>query len=135
MGLRNLKAYKKDGSRMFQGIDEAWHRKLLVALIGFRVKPEQLRSNKFLYPIEVVDGSDSKRKLRLSLNIDADREQDVTQLLYSLDASNSTNKVWVTPALPMLFFSLIGLLVTISVGDIVMGSIISVMGRSGHFFS
>jgi Flp pilus assembly protein protease CpaA len=134
MVLKNLKAYKEDGSRMFQGLDEAWYSKLLVAFIGFRVKPEQLKSNNFLYPLEVVDGSDSKRRLRLSFNVDADREQDVTQLLYSLGKSNSAGKVWVTPALPMLLFSLIGLLVTISVGDIVMGSIINVIGRPGYFF-
>jgi Flp pilus assembly protein protease CpaA len=128
--MRNFRAYLKEGKTMFQEFgQEAWYSKLMAVLIGFRVDQEELRKNTFLYPIEVADSSRfSGRRFKLSFNVDSDREKEVRQLLSSL--SNSSTRVWVTPGLPMLLFVLVGLLFTVSVGDLVVGGLFGIMARA-----
>jgi len=128
IAMRNARSYIREGGKMFQGFDqESWYKKLMATLIGFRVDQEKLRENNFLYPIEIADSlGSSGRRFKLSFNACSDREQEVTQLLSSLKADPYA-MVWATPALPMLLFALIGLLLTITVGDFVMGAIFVVI--------
>ena len=114
---------------MFQGFSVAWYSKLMATLIGFRVSREELRRNAFLYPIEVVAASGSgHRRFRFSFDAEMDREREVNLLLSSFNADANV-MVWATPALPMLLFVLIALIISITAGDVVMGVIFNIIAH------
>jgi prepilin signal peptidase PulO-like enzyme (type II secretory pathway) len=125
-GLRNLATYLARAEDMFEGLqDERWWRKVMACILGYRTELSKLRSTFYLYPMEeVVQGTESPhRALKLYIDAETDREPLVSDLSDSLAKLGYEGKVWVTPGIPMLLFILIGLILTLILGDIVFSTV------------
>jgi len=132
LGLRNLSSRLREGARMFEGLrHEPWWTKLLAALTGYQTDVSRLRSTVYLYPIEEVveDSTGAHRRFRLFFSAEADREQMVSDFVKSLDKVGSPSRVWVSPGLPMLLFMFIGLIITLTAGDLIFSAIVMLAGR------
>jgi Flp pilus assembly protein protease CpaA len=119
LGLRNLLMFST-GQKMFEGLEhELIWRKVLASITGYPTTVSRLRETFYLYPMEeVVEDSDgSRRAFQLFLNAEADRDRLVSEFDESLPKVGSPSKIWVTPGLPMLLFILLGLIVTLILGD------------------
>jgi len=125
-GLRNLAAYLSRREHMFEGLeDEGWWRKAMACILGYRTELPKLRSTFYLYPMEEVvqNAKGAHRALKLFMNAETDREPAVSELSNSLAKLGYAGQVWVTPGIPMLLFILIGLTLTLILGDIVFSAI------------
>jgi preflagellin peptidase FlaK len=121
IAMKNLKTYLTKDSSMFDGLNEEhWWRKIAVFVIGFPIARRDLRKRRFLYPLEEVSRSTGRphRTLRL-FNAQLDHDLLVSEYLNSFAEADSDAKVWVTPGLPMLLFTLLGLVVSICLGDVI----------------
>jgi prepilin signal peptidase PulO-like enzyme (type II secretory pathway) len=119
LALRNLLTYST-GQRMFEGLEhESVWRKVLASITGYPTSVLKLHETFYLYPMEKVveDPNGSRRTFQLFVNVEADRDALVSELDKSLPKVGSPGKIWVTPGLPMLLFILIGLIVTLILGD------------------
>jgi archaeal preflagellin peptidase FlaK len=117
---RNLLAYLREGSSMFDGLhDESFVRKLFAIVSGYRLDREKLITKPFVYPMERVVTDEEGRKRRrfdLSLGIgDDDHDRFVNEFLNSLGAVGGPRLVWATPGLPMMVFFLGALVFLIAV--------------------
>lgn len=131
-GLRNLLTYLSEGSKMFAGFErESLWKKLSATITGYPVDMSKLRSTFYLYPVEeVVQNSDgAHRSFRLFFSAEADRDQMVSKLIDSLSGMGFQGRVWVTPGLPMLFFILLGLVITLVLGDPVFSTVLRLAVR------
>jgi len=125
-GLKNLATCFARRERMFEGLqDESLWRKAMAFILGYRTEVSRLRSTFYLYPMEeVVQGPQGiHRSLKLFIDAETDREPLVSELSDSLAKLGYKGKVWVTPGLPMLLFILIGLCLTLILGDIVFATV------------
>jgi len=125
-GLRNLATYFSRGKDMFEGLQyESWWRKTMAFILGYRVELSKLRSTFYLYPMEAVvqSAEGPHRALKLFVDAETDREPLVSELSNSLAKMGYEGKVWVTPGIPMLLFILIGLIITLILGDIVFSTV------------
>ena len=132
-GLRNLATYLARRERMFEGLqEEGWWRKVMACILGYRTELLKLRSTFYLYPMEeVVQGAEgTHRALKLYMNAETDREPLASELSDSLAKLGYEGKVWVTPGIPMLLFILIGLILTLILGDIVFSTVF-ILARAG----
>jgi preflagellin peptidase FlaK len=125
-GLGNLLTYLTQGKRLFEGLEgEAWSKKALASVLGYPTDPSKLRSTFYLYPMEEVlmDGDRPRRTLKLYQNAETDREPLVSELSDSLTKLGFKGRVWVTPGLPMLLFILIGMIITLALGDVIFSTV------------
>jgi len=132
LGLRNLGSRLHEGAQMFEGLrHEPWWAKLLAALTGYPADISKLRSTVYLYPIEEVaeDSTGAHRRFRLFFSAEADREQMVFDFVKSLGKVGSPRRVWVSPGLPMLLFMFIGLIITLTAGDLIFSALFMLAGR------
>ena len=119
--LRNLIWRQKTGQKLFQGYeDESFGRKALALLCGYKVSIADLEKS-FFYPLEDIQttqqGEITKRLLLFPK--DENREEIVERIIKARDEGKIQNMVWATPGLPMLIFITIGLILALTVGDIV----------------
>jgi len=124
--LRNLATYFARRERMFDGLqNEGWWRKGMACILGYPTELPKLRSTFYLYPMEeVVQGAEGPhRALKLYTNAETDREPLVSELSNSLAKMGYEGMVWVTPGIPMLLFILIGLCLTLILGDTVFSTV------------
>lgn len=119
-GLANLLRSLTQPIPLFDGLqhEPSW-KKMLAAITGYPADISKLRSTFYLYPMETVeeDSVGSQRRFQLFVSAEAEREELISSLTGSLQKVGSPDKVWVTPGLPMLLFILIGLIITLVLGD------------------
>jgi len=119
--LRNIIWRQKTGQKLFQGYeDESFGRKALALLCGYKVSVSDLEKS-FLYPLEDLqktqEGEMTKRLLLFPK--DENREEIVERIIRARSEGKIQNMVWATPGLPMLIFITIGLILALTIGDIV----------------
>jgi len=132
IGLRNLTMFFAEPTRMFEGLqnEQRW-RKLFAFITGYSTSVSNLQSKFYLYPMEKVveDEVGAHRSFQLFVGAETDRDELVSKLTSSLDKVGSPNTVWVTPGIPMLLFMLVGLILTLILGDPILTAIFSTLRR------
>ena len=122
MVIRNCFWKYRTKRSFFEGFEgEPRWRKLLVFLCGYKVKAESLERTNHLYPLEdisVEETGESKRKLLLMLG-DEEKRAVVMRLLEAVRKRRIQDDVWVTPGLPFIVFITIGLIIALTLGDLV----------------
>lgn len=132
LGLKNLLAYSHERSEIFAGLkDEPWWKKVLASVTGYRDSLSNLSKKVHLYPMEEVveDAHGPIRKFHLGFDTEADRDQIVSKFIESLKKAGSPDRVWVNPGIPLLFFMLIGLIITLLVGDPIFSTVVMSASR------
>jgi preflagellin peptidase FlaK len=129
---KNMILWTQLKSGMFEGLERepAW-KKALAFMTGIPTQPTKLQSTFYLYPMEkIVEDKDGiRRTLQMYSNADVDRRQVVSEFDNSLRKISVVKHVWVTPGLPMLFFILIGVVITLVLGDPVFAGVFLLMKR------
>lgn len=132
-GLKNLLAYPKEGREMFEGLEkDAGWKKAMALVLGYRAELSELRSTFYLYPMEGVekDGDGMRRAFKLYQDLETDRDVLVSEYSGSLEKLGYRGKVWVTPGLPLMLFLLIGLILTLILGDVIFSTVF-ILARRG----
>jgi preflagellin peptidase FlaK len=131
-GVNNFLTYLTQGRHMFEGLEnESSWKKASALFLGYPTELSKLRTTFYLYPMEEVvkDDGGSRRSLRLYSNAETDREPLVSELSESLSGLGFKGRVWVTPGLPMLLFILVGLILTLILGDVLFSTVFFLAGR------
>lgn len=122
--IRNLFHKATTGKPLFEGTlaKESLGKKILVLVTGQRFPISTLKAKWHIYPLEDIgencfDGQ-PQRKL-LIIPKDEGRDEIINRLSDAAEVEKISSKVWATPGLPMLIFVSIGLLLALSLGDIV----------------
>jgi len=119
--LRNSFWRLRTGRKLFEGFEnESTWRKVLAFLTGFKVKATELEKG-HMYPLEDIgteETGESQRRL-LVLPKDEERETIVGRILSAKQEGKIPNEVWATLGLPLLVFITLGLIVSLTVGDLV----------------
>jgi preflagellin peptidase FlaK len=120
--LRNLYWRKKIGRKLFEEDhkSEAFWRKLLVLITGYKVSVNELKEKWHLYPLEDIEENEneSRRKLIITSR-DENRNATVERLAKAVETGKIQDSVWASPGLPMLVFITAGLIIALFYGDIV----------------
>ncbi len=122
--IRNLAMRLKTGKPIFEGTlaKESMGKKILVLVTGRRFPLSTLQAKWHVYPMEDIseggNGDALQRKL-IVLPHDEGRNEIVARLSKAAEEGKIDNKVWATPGLPMLIFVTIGLILALTLGDIV----------------
>ena len=125
---RNLRAL--GSNRLFHGLErERTTRKFIAFLTGYRTTINELRSNRFLFPIEYTEsgGASSRRHFRFEFSLSDDCDGDLAENSHATDADHESEYVWVSPGLPFLAFLTAGLALSLAFGDIVWHAVSSIM--------
>ncbi len=122
--LRNLFRREASGQPLFEGTlaKESLGKKILVLFTGQKFPLATLKAKWHVYPLEDIAENGSDGSLERKLVIvpkDEGRDEIVNRLSDAVEAGKIDSKVWATPGLPMLIFVTIGLIISISLGDIV----------------
>jgi archaeal preflagellin peptidase FlaK len=123
--LRNLVARGTTGKPLFEGTlaQESIGKKILVLVTCKKFPIATLKAKWHVYPMEdVVEEEDAGRSLKRKLLIvpkDEGRDEIVARLSKAAEEGKIDSKVWATPGLPMLIFITVGLIIALSLGDIV----------------
>lgn len=131
-GLKNSLTYLTEGGRMFEGLEnESSWKKVSALFLGYPTELAELRKKFYLYPMEEVTRTNEgpRRSLKLYSSAETDREPLISELSKSLDGLGFKGRVWVTPGLPMLLFILVGLILTLILGDILFSTVFILAGR------
>lgn len=124
---KNIVTMIHDRNNMYRGLEsEPNWKKALAFFVGFPTSISHLKSTFYLFPIEefVSDENRVTGKLRTYVNIDVDRNEQVSRIIKSLPDDNSKTLVWVTPILPMILFLLFGAILALLVGDPIFGFVL-----------
>jgi hypothetical protein len=105
-------------------------KKFLVLITGHKLPISTLKSKWHKFPLEdiVEDGDSLKRRLLVVPADEEANEQIVERLGKAAEAGKIDSKVWASPGLPMLIFVTLGLIVALSVGDIVWLVVVHLFG-------
>lgn len=121
----NIGSKVTSGKPLFDGslAYESLGKKILVLVTGKKFPIDTLKAKWHVYPMEdvAVDESDQE-SLRRKLVIvpkDEGRDEIVKRLSDAANEGKIESKVWATPGLPMLIFMTVGLVIALSLGDIV----------------
>ncbi len=122
MILRNIVWHKKTKTKMFPETlaCESIGKKLMVLITGYKMQISKVKAKWHLFPME--DVNDDFGNLKRSLLIvprDEGRDQIVERLSKAAEEGKIDNYVWATPGLPMLIFVTLGLIVALTLGDLV----------------
>ena len=123
--LRNLGGRATTGKPLFEGTlaQESIGKKILVLVTGKKFPIATLKAKWHVYPMEdVVEEEDAGRSLKRKLFIvpkDEGRDEIVARLSKAAEEGKIDSKIWATPGLPMLIFVTVGLIIALSLGDIV----------------
>ncbi len=129
----NVVWHAKNGRKFFEGSleKESIGKKLLVAITGYRVPVDRLKTTWHIYPmedVEHIDGEAPPKRTLLVVPKDEGRDEVVSRLSKSVDSGKIDKNVWATPGLPMLIFITAGLIAALLFGDIVWILISTVLG-------
>jgi len=116
------------GCKLFEDIEEESPlKKMLILFSSYRVRAEDLKHKKFIYPIEEisVESGKIKRKIRVRVGVSGGEER-LSHLIKLVDSGILRGYVWVTPGLPMMIFMLAGLIISILLGDLIMALMLEV---------
>jgi len=119
--LRNSGWKFKTGQPLFKGLEnESFWRKLLAFASGYKVQVTELAKSVHLYPLEDITSKEvgDERNL-LTLPKDEKKEEIIARILNASKEGKIQNDVWATPGLPMLIFITAGLIVALTLGDLV----------------
>jgi archaeal preflagellin peptidase FlaK len=124
MLLLNLGGRAKNHKPLFEGslAHESIGKKILVLVTGKKFPIATLKAKWHVYPMEDVAEEDAGGSLKRKLVIipkDEGRDEIVARLSKAAEAGKIDSKVWATPGLPMLIFITVGLIIALSLGDIV----------------
>jgi preflagellin peptidase FlaK len=121
--LRNL-GRRASGKPVFEGTlaKAPLGKKILVLITGKKFSIATLKAKWHIYPMEdIVEGngeSPLKRKLVI-VPKDEGRDAIVARLSKAAEEGKIDPEVWATPGLPMLIFVTVGLIIALTLGDIV----------------
>ncbi len=122
--IRNFITRAKTRRPLFEGslAKESVGKKILVLVTGQKVSIATLKAKWHVYPMEDIEveseGGQLKRKIMV-VPKDEGRDQVVSRLSGAAEAGKISDGVWATPGLPMLIFITVGLILALSLGDIV----------------
>ena len=119
----NVVWHVRTGRRLFEGKYEngSVGRKILVLITGYRASIQKLKDKWHIYPLEdITDKPENSlnRKL-IALPKDEGREGVVQRLDNAIREGKIEDGVWASPGLPFLIFITAGLVLALSLGDIV----------------
>jgi preflagellin peptidase FlaK len=120
----NLSRKATTGKPLFEGAlaNESIGKKILVLITGQRFPIATLKAKWHVYPLEDIAEDGGEGNLERKLVIvpkDEGRDEIVKRLSDAVEAGKIDSKVWATPGLPMLIFVTVGLIIALSLGDIV----------------
>lgn len=119
---RNLLWKYRTGKKLFEDFKEqSMGRKILVFLCGYKVNITELERRKHFYPLEdvlVAETGETERRL-LVFPSDEKKEKIVERLLEASRGGRLGSEVWITPGLPLLVFITAGLIIALTLGDII----------------
>ena len=122
MLLRNLIQRATTGKKLFEDFEEnSMIRKILALLCGYKININELERSKHSYPLEdiqVVETGETTRKL-LVFSRDEKKEEIVERILEAREEGKLGSEVWITPGLPLLVFITAGLIIALTLGDII----------------
>jgi preflagellin peptidase FlaK len=123
--LSNIIRRFTTGKPLFQGslAQEALGKKLLVLITGQKFSTATLKEKWHIYPLEditqeTIEQPQLQRKLIL-VPKDEGRDAVVERLSKAAAEGKIDDAVWATPGLPMLIFVTVGLIVALTLGDVV----------------
>jgi preflagellin peptidase FlaK len=123
MLLRNLIQRTTTGTKLFEGTlaAESIGKKILVLVTGYKVPFAKLKEKWHIYPMEDVkdNGENPPERKLIVVPKDEGRNGIIERLSNAIGTGKISNRVWVTPGLPMLIFVTIGLIVALLFGDLV----------------
>jgi archaeal preflagellin peptidase FlaK len=120
--LRNLARKARSGKPLFEGAlaKESFWKKVLVLVTGQKFPIATLKAKWHVYPMEDITEENGVQERKLVVvPKDEGRAEIVERLSTAADAGKIDSRVWATPGLPMLIFVTIGLIMALSLGDIV----------------
>jgi preflagellin peptidase FlaK len=122
--LRNLAKHSTSGQELFEGTlsKESIGKKILVLITGQKFSLDVLKAKWHIYPMEDVEEINNTDQLKRKLVIvpnDEGREEILERLSKASQVGKIGNTIWATPGLPMLIFVTVGLILALTVGDLV----------------
>lgn len=131
--LRNFIIRLSSKKPLFEGTlaKESFGKKFLVLVTGQKFSLKTLKNKWHVYPMEDIILENGENYLKRKLLIvpkDEGRDQIVERLSKAAEEGKIDEKVWATPGLPMLIFVTVGLILALTLGDIVWLSISQVFG-------
>ncbi len=119
---RNLLWKYRTGKNLFESLEgQPIGRKILTVLCGYKVNITELERKKHFYPLEdvlVAETGEAERRL-LVFPSDEKREKIVERILEAKKKGRLRSEVWITPGLPLLIFITAGLIIALTLGDII----------------
>ncbi len=122
MILRNIVWHKKTKTKMFPDAfaNESIGKKFLVLITGYKMQISKVKAKWHIFPMEDIDDQLSNEKRCLVVvPHDEEREQMVERLSKAAEEGKIDKYIWATPGLPMLIFVTLGLVVALTLGDLV----------------
>ena len=117
----NVFWHKKTHTKLFDVYHkkEAFWKKFLVLITGYKVSVNKLKEKWHLYPLEDIEENENepKRKL-LIISTDENRNATVERLTKAVETGKAQDSFWASPGLPMLVFITAGLIIALFYGDI-----------------
>jgi len=123
--LRNIAGKVSTHLPLFEGTlaQESIGKKLMVLVTGQKFSLSTLKAKWHIYPLEdITEGDATAGGLQRKLVIvpkDEGRDETLARLSKAADEGKIGSKVWATPGLPMLIFVTVGLVLALTLGDIV----------------
>ena len=122
--LRNLARRATTGQALFEDTlsRESLGKKILVLVTGQKFSLDELKAKWHIYPMEDIVNPDAEGQPERKLVIvpkDEGRDEILARLSKSIQEGKIGSKIWATPGLPMLIFVTIGLILALTLGDLV----------------
>jgi len=119
---RNYLWKLRTGKKLFEGFErQSMGRKILAVLCGYKVNISELERMEHFYPLEdvlVAETGETERRL-LVFPRDEEKEKVVERIFEAVRGGRVGGEVWITPGLPLLVFITVGLVIALTLGDIV----------------
>jgi len=119
---RNLLWKYRTRKKLFEDFEEQpMGRKILAFLCGYKVNITELERRRHIYPLEdvrVAETGETERRL-LVFPSDEKKEKIVERILEASRGGRLGSEVWITPGLPLLVFITAGLIIALTLGDII----------------
>jgi len=129
---RNIVWKFRTGGKLFGGFENIplW-KKLILLLIGYKVKIPEAEKKIYLYPLEdiKVKGRTAVPVLQIFVTHKEDRDMLVRKLKQYARGRELSRRIWVTLGLPLIVFITIGFVLALLFGDIIFWIIFQVLGR------
>jgi archaeal preflagellin peptidase FlaK len=123
--ISNLAGKATTCKPLFEGTlsQESIGKKILVLITGKKFPIATLKAKWHVYPMEDIaeegNGENSLKRKIVAVPKDEGRDEIVARLSKAADEGKIDSKVWATPGLPMLIFITVGLVIALSLGDVI----------------